>query len=168
MARLREEKTAALPDPFRAAVAAASIRWEAELLLDLEDFKRAGGFVGIQDELRSSIRKERLAVAPKGGKAVALDVPSHWSFLHDGFDVKTGLLTVTDQTVCVRSGAPTMATERAALRIRILAAVKKELREAVAVEVDAEDEFKRALACANAQYTLAVAERQAKDRVLVR
>lgn len=166
MARLREEKTAALLDPFRAAVAAASIRWEAELLLDLEDFKKAGGFVGFQDELRASIRKERLL--SKDGKAAALDVPSHWSFLDDGFDVKIGLLTVTDRTVCVRSGAPTMTTERAALRIRILAAVKRELREAVAAEVDAEDEYARALACANAQYALAVAERQAKDRVLVR
>jgi hypothetical protein len=165
LARLRAEKASA--DPFRAAVAAASIQWEAELLLALEEFKRAGGFVGIQDELRLSIRRERLLSAAKDGKAAPLDVPCHWSFLHEGFDVKIGLLTVTEHTVCVRSGPPTMASERAALRIRILAAVIKELREAVTAKVDAEDEFARTLACANAQYKLVVEEKRAVDRVLV-
>jgi len=130
---------------FLAAVEAASVQWEAELLVALEEFRDAGGFVGIQDHLRSSIRRERLFAAAKDSNTVPLDVPSHWSFLHHEFDVKTGLLTVTEQTVCVRSGEPTMATERADLRIRILAAVKKELREAILADLEAQEVRDRAL-----------------------
>jgi hypothetical protein len=135
LAVLKAEK-AVSKSHFYSAVATESIKWEAELLLALEEFRAAGGFVGIQDHLTSLILAEQRAEWPVD-KAVALDVPCHWSLLHDRMDVKTWLQTVSDRTVVVRSGEPTMATERAALRIRILLAVKKTIREAILAELEA-------------------------------
>lgn len=177
MALLKAEK-AATKTAFHSSVAVASIKWEAELLLALQEFREAGGFVGIQEQLLSSIVRERLTVpkdepkdkAKDKAKPVVLDVPCHWSFLDDRIDVKTLLLMVSDSTVVVRSGEPTMATERATLRIRILAAVKKGIREAVMAKLDEDlkEQNVRNLEFANVQYRMAREERMALDRVLVR
>ena len=169
MALLLKEKET--PD-FNAEVVLASIKWEAELLLALEEFRTAGGFVGIQDELRLSIQAERRADrraenlgVPKAPTIALLDVPCHWSLLHDKIDVKTWLQTVSDSTVVVRSGEPTLATERATLRIGILLAVKKTIREAVMADLD-KDQEARYREFADVQYRLARGERRTLDQVL--
>jgi len=181
LAVLKTEKDKTKAD-FHSAVFVASIKWEAELLLALQEFREAGGFVGFQDEVRSSILAERRAerrvdLLAEGlvecrravsDKTTSLDEPCHWSFLHDGFDVKTGLQTVSDRTVVVRHGDPTMATERAALRVRILAAVKKEIREAITAKLDEDlkGQDARNREFANVQYRLAREKQMAIARTL--
>jgi hypothetical protein len=59
--------------------------------------------------------------------------------------VQKALYSVSDKTALFYTGDPTMATERAALRICILATVKKEMREAITAELEAQEAQDRAL-----------------------
>ena len=170
LALLREERAIAKA-AFRSAVEVASIEWEAELLLALEEFRDAGGFATIQDRIRVEIQRERNSLRdlydhtnqsirhPSNDHKVLCDI-----FLPDGLDVGKALASVSDSTALFHRGDPTMATERAALRIRILTAVKQEMRDAIKAEVDAQTARDRALV--EERNRLAQEERDARSRLM--
>jgi len=145
---------------FRAAVAEASIRWEAELLLLLEEYRDAGGFVPIQAEIRSGVTQERQTrkqtqyhvqpslpagyVIPKHLQPFSeTDKQIHDIFMPDIIDLKKAIHWGGSYIKCV--GDPTMATERASLRSRMLGAVKQEFRDAINAELDEQDARDKAL-----------------------
>ena len=158
---LRDERAIAKA-AFRAAVEAASVGWEAELLLSLEEFRDAGGFAAVQDQLRGAIKYEmarnRQTRGFCGGTAHETRVmPSRPSmmvggrdralcdlFLADVLDVNAAI-AVHSEIVLPHTGDPTMETERAALRIRILSNIRKEMRDAIQAELDAQEAADRAL-----------------------
>jgi hypothetical protein len=158
---LRDERAIAKA-AFRAAVEAASVGWEAELLLSLEEFRDAGGFAAVQDQLRGVIKHEmarnRQTRGFCGGTAHETGVmPSRPSmmvggrdrtlcdlFLADVLDVNAAI-AVQGKIVLPHTGDPTMETERAALRIRILSNIRKEMRDAIQAELDAQEAADRAL-----------------------
>ena len=154
---LRTEREAA-KTAFRVAVAEASIRWEAELLLALEEYRDAGGFVPIRERIRMELtqvratRKDpqqgstpaRYLVVPEQFKPFSEDDKRlHDIFLPDILDLNKAFIFAGANIKCV--GDPTMATERAALRSRILGAVKQEFRDVINAELDAQDARDRAL-----------------------
>ena len=175
LALLREERAIAKA-AFRSAVEAASIEWEAELLLALEEFRDAGGFATIQDRIRVEIQRERnclTAYRDQCGTIIQRPCVPHDEqqnkkfcdiFLPDRLDVGKALSCVYDSTALFHSGDPTMATERAALRIRILTAVKQEMRDAIKAEVDAQTARDRALV--EERNRLAQEERDARSRLM--
>ena len=160
---LREER-AVKKATFRSAVEAASIEWEAELLLALEEFRDAGGFATIQDRIRVEIQRERNPFP------IRTPCDDHHNkilceiFLPDEFDVGKALSCVSDSTAIFYTGDPTMETERAALRIRILTAVKQEMRDAIKAELDAQTARDRALV--DERNRVAQEERDARSRLM--
>lgn len=159
---LRAEREAA-KTVFRAAVAEASIRWEAELLLLLEEYRDAGGFVPLQEQCRLQITREREirkqqalsgrsmppmvvqgAIVPQHLKPFSeADKHIHDIFIPDIIDLNKAFLLAGAHIKCV--GDPTMATERASLRSRIIGAVKQEYRDAINAELDEQDARDKAL-----------------------
>lgn len=151
---LRQERALARA-AFRAAVEAASVEWEADLLVALEEFRDAGGFVGIQERIREGIEQERQEAAAH--RRVAHGAPTRIPcddarntrlcelFLADRLDLEAALMSVRHDATLFLKGDPTMATERAALRIRLLTGVYTEMRVAILSELEAQDERDRAL-----------------------
>lgn len=158
---LRDERAVAKA-AFRSAVEAASVGWEAELLLSLEEFRDAGGFAAIQDQLRGVIKQEMARNREtrgfcSGNTRETRVMPSRPSllsgsrdkalcdlFLADVLDVNAAI-AVYGEIVLPHKGDPTMETERAALRIRILSNIRKEMRDAIQAELDAQEAADRAL-----------------------
>lgn len=158
---LRDERAVAKA-AFRSAVEAASVGWEAELLLSLEEFRDAGGFAAIQDQLRGAIKQEMARNREtrgfcSGNTRETRVMPSRPSllsdsrdkalcdlFLADVLDVNAAI-AVYGEIVLPHKGDPTMETERAALRIRILSNIRKEMRDAIQAELDAQEAADRAL-----------------------
>lgn len=158
---LRDERAVAKA-AFRSAVEAASVGWEAELLLSLEEFRDAGGFAAIQDQLRGVIKQEMARNREtrgfcSGNARETRVMPSRPSllsdsrdkalcdlFLADVLDVNAAI-AVYGEIVLPHKGDPTMETERAALRIRILSNIRKEMRDAIQAELDAQEAADRAL-----------------------
>ena len=159
---LRDERAIAKA-AFRSAVEAASVGWEAELLLSLEEFRDAGGFAVIQDQLREAIKQEMARNREThgfygGASRETRAMPSRPSmmvggrdrvlcdlFLADVLDVNAAIATIRGEIVLPHTGDPTMETERAALRIRILSNIRKEMRDAIQAELDAQEAADRAL-----------------------
>jgi len=157
---LRAEREVA-KTAFRVAVAEASIRWEAELLLLLEEYRDAGGFVPIQAQIREAIvqqRQQRKQLErmqqpslPAGYVRVAehlqpfseSDKRIHDIFMPDILDLNKAIHNGGAFIKCI--GDPTMATERASLRSRMLGAVKQEFRDAINAELDEQDARDKAL-----------------------
>ena len=154
---LRAEREAA-KTAFRAAVAEASIRWEAELLLLLEEYRDAGGFVPIQERVRMEVTQERSIRKHSRHASMSVQhtiVPQHLQqfdvhdkqiheiFMPDIMDLNKAFLFAGANIKCV--GDPTMATERASLRSRMLGAVKQEFRDAISAELDEQDARDKAL-----------------------
>ena len=148
---LREERAKAR-ELFRLAVLRESVIWEAEILLELEEFREKGGFATVQDSIRREIQQKRdrtqrekeegwrqLQPAPT---VSYLTGESRDNFLADKIDIKKAISSVFEITAMSVIGEPTMTTERAALRIEILKKVKQEIRaalEADQAEQDARD-----------------------------
>lgn len=143
---------------FRVAVAEASIRWEAELLLLLEEYRDAGGFVPIQERLRMEVTQERNirkqthrvsmpvqhTIVPQHLQPFAgHDEQIHNIFIPDIMDLNKAFVFAGANIKCV--GDPTMATERASLRSRMLGAVKQEFRDAINAELEEQDARDKAL-----------------------
>jgi len=172
LAVLREER-AVKKATFRSAVEAASIEWEAELLLALEEFRDDGGFTSLQERMRTDVqRQEHRSLYDQCGQPIQpIRAPSdHHNkslcdiFLSDEIDVGKALSCVSDSTAIFYTGDPTMATERAALRIRILTAVKQEMRDAIKAELDAQAAHDRALV--EERNRVAQEERDARSRLI--
>ena len=148
---LRAEREVA-KTAFRAAVA-ASIRLEAELLLVLEEYRNIGGFAPIQERARELAKEERAhqryMSSPLPSEPAHLrpfddnDKRIHDIFLPDVLDLNKAFNTVGTLIKCV--GDPTMATERAALRLRIIGAVKQEFLDAINAELDEQEARDKAL-----------------------
>ena len=148
LVELREERAKAR-ELFRLAVLHESVTWEAELLLDLEEFREKGGFATVQDSIRQEIQRKRgrhdmnLGGLHQAEPAIYyLDGDTQDIFLVDKMDIRKALGRVYDKAALHTIGEPTMVTERAALRIEILKKVKREIRnalEAEQVEQDAKD-----------------------------
>ena len=143
---------------FRAAVAEASIRWEAELLLLLEEYRDAGGFVSIQDQCRREVTQDRNVRKQSRHASVSAqhtmgsqhlqpfaghDEQIHNIFIPDIMDLNKAFVFAGANIKCV--GDPTMATERASLRSRMLGAVKQEFRDAINAELEEQDARDKAL-----------------------
>ena len=157
-ASLKEERAAAKA-AFRAAVDAASIEWEAEILLALEEFQEAGGFEKVQEQMRAQQVRLRRArdhgidmdiARPIGHSGQAPLSGSYATHLKDLFLAERleldGVLSVPSGTESLfLTGEPTMATERAALRVRILADVYKKINDAIVAELDDQEARERAL-----------------------
>ena len=168
---LREERAAARA-AFLSAVEAASIDWEAELLLSLEEFRDAGGFERVQAALRAQIRLalaqrcesslpahvhyERylqrnqvhivpLRPAPVYRKDDAANQRLCDLFLADRLNLDEAFHAVTNDVELYVAGDPTMASYRAGLRIRILSGVRKEMYDAILAELKVQEDKDRAL-----------------------
>ena len=145
---LRAEREVA-KTAFRAAVAEASIRWEAELLLLLEEYRDAGGFVPIQAQIRQAIvqerqtRKQHPHLPMRVQQFAGHEQQIHDIFIPDIMDLNRAFTFAGAQIKCV--GDPTMATERACLRSRMLGAVKQEFRDAINAELDDQEARDKAL-----------------------
>lgn len=152
---LRQERLLARA-AFRAAVEAASVEWEAELLLALEEVRDAGGFARVQERIREGIERERRAAASphcRMAHGAPTRIPCDDArntrlcelFLADRLDLEAALLSVSSDATLFLKGDPTMATERAALRIRLLTGVYTEMREAILADLEAQETRDRAL-----------------------
>ncbi len=166
---LREERAAARA-AFRSAVEAASIDWEAELLLSLEEFRDAGGFERVQAALRSQIQLEQsnaiympshiphikpskqnqahslpLRPAPVYRRDDAANQRLCDLFLADHLNLDEAFGAVSRDIELYIAGDPTMASYRAGLRIRILSGVRKEMYDAILAELKVQEEKDRAL-----------------------
>ena len=67
------------------------------------------------------------------------------TFLADKMDINKAIHCVQETTTFAIVGEPTMATERAALRIEILKKVTREIRDTLEAEQDEQDEKDRAI-----------------------
>jgi hypothetical protein len=164
---LREERAVARA-AFRSAVEAASIDWEAELLLSLEEFRDAGGFDRVQASLRAQIRLEQcnessipahihyerylqrnqaqsvpLRPAPVYRRDDAANQRLCHLFLADHLNLDEAFSAVSNDVELYIAGDPTMASYRAGLRIRILSGVRKEMYDAILAELKAQDDQKQ-------------------------
>jgi hypothetical protein len=157
LSQLREERAAALA-AFRAAVEEARIGWEAELILALEEFRDAGGFVGIQEGIRMANQRE---VNDKrfGKIGNANDIiSSHFNlssslptcqieenrwrdiYYPDILDIKQALQQARPTTIPPTIvGDPTMISERANFRYTYLKGVYEELKLACQTEADRQE-----------------------------
>jgi len=190
---LREERAAARA-AFRSAVDAASIDWEAELLLSLEDFRDAGGFERIQASLQEQIQREQrlqrdeshirehhhrnqvqivpLRPAPVYRRDDAANQHLCDLFLADRLNLEEAFYAVTsaaskgeDITLYI-AGDPTMASYRSALRIRILSGVRKEMYDAILAELKAqEDQKEKDRALLEERRRAVIEEQAARQRI---
>ena len=154
---LREERAVARA-AFRSAVEAASVEWEAELLLSLEEFRDAGGFERVQASLQAQIQREQrlqlnqvqsvpLRPAPVYRRDDATNQHLCHLFLADHLNLDEAFDAVRkgeDITLYI-AGDPTMASYRAGLRIRILSGVRKEMYDAILAELKEQEDKDRAL-----------------------
>jgi len=163
---LREERAVARA-AFRSAVEAASIDWEAELLLSLEEFRDAGGFERVQASLRAQIQLEKrnessipahihyerylqrnqvqsvpLRPAPMYRRDDVDNQRLCHLFLADRLNLEEAFSTVSNDVELYIAGDPTMASYRAGLRIRILSGVRKEMYDAILAELKAQEDQK--------------------------
>ena len=152
---LREERAVARA-AFRSAVEAASIDWEADLLLSLEEFRDAGGFERVQASLQEQIQREQrlqrnqvqsvpLRPAPVYRRDDAANQHLCHLFLADHLNLDEAFSAVSKDVELYIAGDPTLASYRAALRIRILSGVRKEMYDAILAELKAQEEKDRAL-----------------------
>jgi len=154
LSHLREERAAALA-AFRAAVEEARIGWEAELILALEEFRDAGGFVGIQEGIRmANQREENDKRFGRIGNAndiisshfnLSSSLPTYqieenrWQLIYypDVLDIKQALQQARPTTIPPTIvGDPTMKSERANFRYTYLKGVYEELKLACQTEAD--------------------------------
>jgi len=147
--QLREERARAR-ELFRLAVLHESVRWEAELLLELEEFREKGGFAIVQDSIRREIRRKRMmddSGRPEQVPSISENHIKHVQevFLADKIDSSKAFACTHETTALHTVGDPTMATERAILRIEILKKVTREIRDALEAEQDEQDAKDRAL-----------------------
>ena len=189
---LREERAAARA-AFRSAVDAASIAWEAELLLSLEEFRDAGGFERVQAALRAQIR---LALAQRcesfmpphiphirpSKRDQALIIPLRPApvyrrddaanqhlcdlFLADHLNLDEAFSAVSRDVELYIAGDPTMASYRAGLRIRILSGVRKEMYDAILAELKVQEDQKEKDRALLEERRRAVIEEQAARQLL--
>jgi hypothetical protein len=165
---LREERAVAKA-AFRSAVEAASIGWEAELLLALEEFRDAGGFVSIQDQIRAEIQREAMMRRERRDLVVLGSESRHLPPLSDLFlaeimDLTLAIQAARSDAVPRYKGDPTMETERAALRNRLLVAIRTELRDAIQADMDAQGARDRAIV--EQANRVAQEEMQARQRLM--
>ena len=154
LVELREERAKAR-ELFRLAVLHESVTWEAEILLELEAFREKGGFATVQDSIRREIqqkrdrtqreKEERWRQLPPAPTVSYLTGESQDNFLADKIDIKKAISSVFEITAMSVIGEPTMATERAALRIEILKKVKQEIRAALEADQAEQDARDRAI-----------------------
>jgi len=151
LAVLREERTAAYAE-FKRTVELAKYDWEAELLLDLEEFRDAGGFQQWQKEF---LHRSQFGIgANLGGIPRNLDkIPTatvttvttidrgkppysltNWNqnildiFLADVLDIRSALSYAQENRIIYIDGQHTLLTERALFRFQFLVSVNNELR----------------------------------------
>jgi len=158
--QLREER-ARVRELFRLAVLHESVTWEAELLLDLEEFREKGGFSTFQDSARKAIQRSRAhlrqgvgasgPIIQRGGIGPSNPIIRRLlgdpleTFLADKMDINKAIHCIQETTTLAIVGEPTMVTERAVLRIEILKRVSREIRDALEVEQDEQDAKDRAI-----------------------
>ena len=144
--QLREERAAKLA-AFRAAVEEARIGWEAELILGLEEFRDAGGFVTVQEGIRSKKEREDPRAAYNQVYTSATSDSSSpfqiredkWQqvFFPDVLDIKLALEYSKPNYIPAEiKGDPTMISERANFRYKYLKGVYEELQQASKTEAD--------------------------------
>ena len=146
---LREERAKAR-ELFRLAVLRESVTWEAETLLELEEFREKGGFATVQDSLRQEIQQKRVQGmynrcnqvmgSPQPAPTVYYLTGEYLdNFLADKIDIRKAISRIHGKTAIPVIDEPTMATERAALRFDIVKKVKQEIRAALEAEQDEQD-----------------------------
>jgi hypothetical protein len=157
LSQLREERAAALA-AFRAAVEEARIGWEAELILALEEFRDAGGFVGIQEGIRMANQREvndkRFGRIGNANDIISShfnlssSLPTYqieenrWQLIYypDVLDIKQALQQARPTTIPPTIvGDPTMKSERANFRYTYLKGVYEELKLACQTEADRQE-----------------------------
>jgi hypothetical protein len=151
---LREERAKAR-ELFRLAVLRECVTWEAETLLELEEFREKGGFATVQDSLRQAIQQKRIQEKQKHNRRhhpmmgspqqppptiYYVGGESRDNFLADKIDIRKAISCIHETTAIPVIDEPTMATERAALRFDIIKKVKQEIRAALEAEQDEQDE----------------------------
>jgi len=154
LAVLREERTAAYAE-FKRTVELAKYDWEAELLLDLEEFRDAGGFIPIQKEIQRLSQFGRghplfgiprnldemptatvttittITTIDRGKPPYSL---TNWKqnildiFLADVLDIRSALSYAQENRIIYIDGQHTLLTERALFRFQFLVSVNNELR----------------------------------------
>jgi len=142
LVELREERAKAR-ELFRLAVLHESVAWEAETLLELEEFREKGGFATVQDSIRQEIHNRRnqrmMGSPPPAPKVYCLAAELRDNFLADKIDIRKAISCIHKTTALSVIDEPTMATERAALRFDIIKKVKQEIRAALEAEQDEQD-----------------------------
>jgi hypothetical protein len=141
--QLREERAAKLA-AFKVAVEEARIGWEAELILALEEFRDAGGFTKIQEEIcapRIREQEDPRANYNKVYRCIPNDESSveppyyigenEWqrAFYPDIVDCRQALHYSRQNLIIPEiKGDPTMISERANFRYKYLKGVYEELK----------------------------------------
>ena len=167
---LREERAKAR-EAFREAVALARIDWEAELLLDLEEFRDSGGFVQFQGELERQIEIQAQSDDFRRGglsQKVSISAQQNSAILKiyspDVLDLKQALTYARHNTSIYSEGEPTMETERAVFRFKFFRNIFNGIKSAI--DTKRAEQVLKDKALLEERQRLAQEERAARRRIM--
>ena len=137
---LREQKAAAKA-AFLAAVELAKVDWEAELLLELEEFRDKGGFGEVYTMILNDLNRNNWMRREESQGEQQKPVAQLEYFVYDELDIKHAIYNayenVSDINIKNRVYVVTpMNLERAILRHRILSKVRTEIYTSAKAEQD--------------------------------
>ena len=138
---LREQKAAAKA-AFLAAVEIAKVDWEAELLLELEEFRDKGGFGEVYTMILNDLNRNKMMIIMPG-ESQEKPVAQLANFVPDELDMKYAIYhayeNVSDTNIKNRVlsyDVTPMNLERAILRHRILLGIRTEIYNSAKAEQD--------------------------------
>jgi len=169
---LREERAKAR-EAFREAVALARIDWEAELLLDLEEFRDSGGFVQFQGELERQIEIQAQSDDfgfGRGGLSQKVSISAQQNsailkiYSPDVLDLKQALTYARHNAPIYSEGEPTMETERAVFRFKFFGNIFNGIKSAI--DTRRAEQVLKDKALLEERQRLAQEERDARRRIM--